>query len=112
MMNEEARRPSYSSFITPHSSFLCVERAAGALGGEGEVGEDAEGRQADGDAVADVDRGGARLRFGARDEDGDAQAHLRRVDGDLVELRLARRGGAGGQIEAHRQALVGADEMV
>src|SRR5918911_2975732 len=92
MMNEEARRPSYSSFITPHSSFLCVERAAGALGGEGEVGEDAEGRQADGDAVADLERGGARLGFGARDEDGHAVAGLRRVDGDLVERRLAPRG--------------------
>ena len=51
------------------SSSARIEHAAAALGGEWEVGEDAEGGEAEGDAVADAQGGGGGLGLGARDDD-------------------------------------------
>src|SRR5205085_1737199 len=82
------------------------------FGGEDEVREDAEGREADGDAVAHLERGRARFGLRACDEDGDAEALLRRVDCHLVERRFALGGLARDEVEPYGQTLVRADEVL
>src|SRR5438067_2525457 len=99
-------------YRSSHISFVYVERAARVLGGQGEVRQHAEGCESDGDAVADVERRRARFGLRARDEDGDAEALLRRVDRDFVERRLALFGPARDEVEPDDQSLVCADEML
>src|SRR2546421_3987417 len=105
----------HSSLITHYSSHISsvyVECAARVFGGEGEVRQYPEGREADGDAVAHLERRRARFGLRARDEDGDAEALLRRVDCDVVERRLALGGLARDEVEPDYQALVRADEVL
>src|SRR2546423_13791119 len=105
----------HSSLITHHSSHISsvyVECAARVFGGEGEVRQYPEGREADGDAVAHLERRRARFGLRARDKDGDAETLLRRVDCDVVERRLALGGLGRGEGEPGFHALVRAREGV
>src|SRR2546423_12637249 len=105
----------HSSLITHYSSHISsmyVECAARVFGGEGEVRQYPEGREADGDAVAHLERRRARFGLRARDEDGDAEALLRRVDRHIVERRLALGGAARDEGEPGYQALIRAGEVL
>src|SRR5256885_751491 len=111
-MSDELKAHPLITHYSSHISSMYVECAARVFGGEGEVRQYPEGREADGDAVAHLERRRARFGLRARDEDGDAEALLRRVDRHIVERRLALGGAARDEVEPDYQPLVRADEVL